>query len=233
MPLPMIHFQVAVNYCGEEDLPAPFFLGNIAPDAIHMRKNTGREDKKKTHLDIESEPNKWGFAQRVYTHYISKHADEEWKWFVRGYFTHLLTDYIWLESVYRSFKEKTTLDGLDPDQKRKAYYRDTDQIDFLYYKKKSWTDEVWSKLIQSKSFGLEPYVSSDEVHYWRYRTIHWFDLLAQEPGVEPRYITEAMTEAFTTDAAKRIKQIITGWDSIVTINETHETTPRSSQILGI
>ncbi|WP_028552432.1 zinc dependent phospholipase C family protein [Paenibacillus sp. UNC451MF] len=213
MPLPMIHFQVAVNYFGKEDLPAAFVLGSIAPDAIHMRKNASREDKKRSHLDIESEPNKLEFAQRIYAHYLNKSTDEEWKWFVRGYFAHLLTDYLWLQHVYYRFKEKAENDGLEADQIRKAYYQDTDTIDFSYYKNKQWTSEVWNKLIQSKSFSLEPYVSLDEVHYWRYRTVHWFDLLAKEPGGTPQYITEAMTEEFCAHAANSVKEIITGWDA--------------------
>ncbi|WP_282937346.1 hypothetical protein [Paenibacillus sp. RC67] len=210
----MIHFQVAVNYFGREDIPAPFILGSIAPDAIHMRKNASREDKKRTHLNIESEPNQMIFAQRLYTHYINKKAtDEDMKWFVRGYFAHLLTDYLWLQNVYFRFKEKAQNDLLEPEQMRKAYYKDTDQIDFSYYKHKQWKNEVWSKLIQSPSYALDPYVTSDEVHYWRYRTVHWFDLLAQEPGVEPQYITEAMTELFSIDATERVKQVLNEWDA--------------------
>lgn len=53
MPLPMVHFSVAVKYFENEEIPSAFLLGSIAPDSIHMRKNTNREDKKLTHLNIE------------------------------------------------------------------------------------------------------------------------------------------------------------------------------------
>ncbi|WP_079912369.1 hypothetical protein [Paenibacillus sp. 32352] len=212
MPLPMIHFQVAVHFFRNEDIPDSFILGSIAPDAIHMRKNASREDKKRTHFDAESDTSKRELVQREYSHYISMNADEEWKWFVRGYFAHVLTDYFWVQQVYSSFKEKALADGLEPESMRRAYYRDTDQIDFNYYRNKPWTGEVWSQLIQSKAFALEPYVTFDEVNYWRYRTVHWFDLLAKEPGETPRYITEPMTEEFSQAVAERVKQVLTDWD---------------------
>jgi hypothetical protein len=52
MPLPMVHLAIAVRaheLMGSEPTPA-FLLGSIAPDAIHMRPNATRDDKRKTHL---------------------------------------------------------------------------------------------------------------------------------------------------------------------------------------
>ncbi|MGF9697973.1 hypothetical protein [Paenibacillus sp. MABNR03] len=40
MPLPMVHLHVAVlfaNACPEHVERGSFYLGNIAPDSIHMR----------------------------------------------------------------------------------------------------------------------------------------------------------------------------------------------------
>src|SRR4051794_16203115 len=115
MPLPMIHCGVAVKYFDNEEIPAAFLLGSIAPDAIHMRKNTAREDKKRTHLNVETDGPVMNYVQERYEEYISQSPDEEWKWFVRGYFAHLLTDYYWLHSVYSVFKEKALFDRLTPD----------------------------------------------------------------------------------------------------------------------
>jgi hypothetical protein len=49
MPWPMVHFAIAEKLFDHEPLPE-FLLGSIAPDAIHMRENTTRQDKNKTHL---------------------------------------------------------------------------------------------------------------------------------------------------------------------------------------
>ncbi len=52
MPLPMVHLAVAIQmHRLEQRIPSPdFLLGSIAPDAIHMRPDTGREDKQRVHL---------------------------------------------------------------------------------------------------------------------------------------------------------------------------------------
>ncbi|MCR8633784.1 hypothetical protein [Paenibacillus radicis (ex Xue et al. 2023)] len=215
MPLPMIHLSVAVNYMGNEDIPAAFLLGNIAPDSIHMRKGTNREDKRRTHLDIINAAKNMDLIQAEYHHMIQSNEDEAWKWFVRGYFAHLLTDYFWTYSVYVQFKEQATNDQIPADEIKRAYYRDTDQIDFHIYKTKKWTPEVWRKLITTPIFPFAPYLSADEINFWRLRTIHWFDLLSEEPLITPKYITESITENFISETAYKIKDLISGWDRIL------------------
>jgi hypothetical protein len=51
MPLPMIHLSVVRNFAEyiKPENSQLFFLGSISPDSIHMRVNTGKEDKQKTH----------------------------------------------------------------------------------------------------------------------------------------------------------------------------------------
>jgi hypothetical protein len=209
----MIHFNVAVKYFGDEDIPAPFLLGSIAPDSIHMRKGTNREDKKRTHLDIENCTLNFASIHEVYRRHLIQNDAEEWKWFVKGYFAHLLTDYYWFNSVYTQFKENVTKDGIPAEEVRKAYYRDTDQIDFTIYRTKPWASNVWDKLIDTSLFAFEPYLTADEINFWRLRTIHWFDLLSEEPCITPAYITEAISEEFVNDAACKVKTVIEDWDS--------------------
>ncbi|MFE5317849.1 zinc dependent phospholipase C family protein [Paenibacillus sp. NPDC056579] len=209
----MIHLQVAVSMFDEKDVPAPFLLGSIAPDAIHMRKHTTREDKKFTHLDIEAQGESLDYSRQEYHRLLHLSDDESWRWFVRGYFAHLMTDYYWLHQVYRPFKERAMEEGLDPDSIRKAYYTDTDQIDFDYYRTKPWKNRVWEQLIQTPSYNPEPYLSADEIHCWRLRIVHWFDLIATEPGVAPLYITEPIVDAFCKDTVQQIIRVLQTWDS--------------------
>ncbi|TDF97134.1 zinc dependent phospholipase C family protein [Paenibacillus piri] len=212
MPLPMIHFHVAVNYVDDEDVPASFLLGSIAPDAIHMRKGTTREHKKQTHLSIESSGKSFESVQEIYNDHMLRNDTGEWKWFVRGYFAHLLTDYFWLHDVYKPFKETAERDGVPEQEIRRTYYKDTDQIDFTLYKTKLWTPRVWEKLISTPVFAFAPFLSADEVNFWRLRTIHWFDLLCEEPRVEPAYITNAIAESFILKTAPRVKELLADWD---------------------
>ncbi|CAG7616074.1 hypothetical protein PAESOLCIP111_01862 [Paenibacillus solanacearum] len=212
MPLPMVHLNVAVEYFEHGVVPPAFLLGSIAPDAIHMRKGTNREHKRQTHLTAESQPDLQAYMRSRYEHYIVQRGDEQWKWFVQGYFAHLLTDYLWLLDVYAVFKAKTALDGLAKEEAKSVYYRDTDQIDFHYYRTKPWVRDVWSGLIGARSFDMEPLLTAREIHYWRLRTVHWFDLLGEEPEVEPHYITQPMVDAFIPAAGGRIRELLGAWD---------------------
>jgi hypothetical protein len=104
MPLPMVHVSIAVKLWeneGVSEIPPSFLLGSIAPDAIHMRKNTNREDKKYTHFNIESGNNLDPIKEK-YRNYIAQNPDSDWHWFVRGYFAHVLTDYYWFHRVFRT-----------------------------------------------------------------------------------------------------------------------------------
>ena len=57
MSLPMVHLAVAYNWRSDDknfklhDDP-DFYLGAISPDAIHARRDSTRDDKHKTHLDV-------------------------------------------------------------------------------------------------------------------------------------------------------------------------------------
>ncbi|TVY10507.1 zinc dependent phospholipase C family protein [Paenibacillus cremeus] len=222
MPLPMVHLSVAVHLFGQDRIPAGFLLGSIAPDAIHMRKNTNREDKKRTHLNIESSDMTLDSLQPEYFEYLQRSDESDWKWFVRGYFAHLLTDYYWLQTVFRTqFREKVEAARLSPEDNRRAYYKDTDQIDFNKYKNSAWTSEVWQTLIAAEAYDIEPLLSADEISYWRYRTIHWFDLLCKEPGITPQYITEAMVDEFIELAAAQVRLVLQHWEQSIDEGRSH------------
>lgn len=222
MPLPMVHFQVDVHLFEGHEVPSSFLLGSIAPDAIHMRKNSTREDKRATHLDIEAQESKFEFVAQEYARLIRSDSDDSWKWFVRGYFAHLLTDYFWLNRVYRPlFKQSAQRDGLMPDEMRKAYYADTDQIDLHYYYNKPWKDAVWQSLNEAKAVDIEPYLTAGEIHDWRQRTIHWFDSKPEESGIIPRYITEPIVEQFCIDAVQYVKKALQSFDSTPQSQDLH------------
>jgi hypothetical protein len=236
MPLPMIHLAVAVHMFDGGNVPGPFLLGSIAPDAIHMRKGTAREEKKRTHLNVDARYEDFDTLMATYlrylhggpgadaevgpvmaadgrfTHGADGQALDDWRWFVRGYFAHLLTDYHWHGSVYANFKERAIGDGLEQKERDRAYYCDTDQIDFNFYRGKRWKGDVWAGLVQARQVAFEPYLTADEINYWRYRVVHWFDLLSEEPGIEPVYITERVAEAFVVDSAAKVKALLADWE---------------------
>ena len=199
MPLPMVHLAVAVHvHRQEENTPSPdFLLGSIAPDAIHMRPNAGRDDKRRVHLSETHDPH----HERVRPLLAGYRSDESTALgFAEGYAAHLLTDYLWVETVIDSFR-RSIPPGLSDQEERSLYYLETDQIDFCLYHRMPWRPEVWSKLAAAQPRDFSPLLTAEEIGQWRDRTLVWFEELKQEPMIEPVYITYADVEAFIDQAA--------------------------------
>ncbi|EBK2060014.1 hypothetical protein AAL85_24790, partial [Salmonella enterica subsp. enterica serovar Typhi] len=136
MPLPMVHLSVAVSYAEKQGISDPlgtFFLGNLAPDSIHMREGITKEDKPKTHFFPNEEGDYLSKLKRFYYPLMNQSEECDWNWFVRGYFMHLITDDLWFRELYPAFVEKYTKLGRTNEEIRMLYYRETDQADFHLY----------------------------------------------------------------------------------------------------
>jgi hypothetical protein len=205
MPLPMVHLSVAV-YLSEKDggFPSPdFLLGSIAPDAIHMRPNTGKRDKEHVHLVDLDVPN-----QELVGVFQNKYVLEgsQLMGFPKGYLTHILTDRIWWQSVFNPFRNE--LHPILSDQElRSLYYRETDQIDLDLFRQVPWRPEVWSRLDAATAVDFAPFLTAEEIIQWRDRTLVWYEDPGHDPKVEPVHITRANTQAFISQAVQEIAGI--------------------------
>ncbi|XEC96610.1 hypothetical protein AB6A23_08740 [Paenibacillus tarimensis] len=210
MPLPMVHLAIAVKYFEDQCIPNSFFLGSIAPDSIHMRNNASRDDKSRTHFGgQQTDPI---LLENYYKEYISQKIDSDWRWFVKGYFAHVLTDYYWVKSVYHRFKEEALENKLTNEGIRTKYYLETDEVDFFLYETKEWKHKVWNGLVHTKIYSIDPLLNEEEINFWRLRTIHWFDLITSKPGIEPQYITKLLVEEFIEQTAEKVRTTIDDWD---------------------
>ena len=109
MPLSMVHLNIANRIADSLQMQADrgsFYLGNIAPDSIHMREGTTRDDKEYTHFNPKDEGDYTERLKELYSSYTQQCTDDGWKWFVRGYFMHVMTDYYWFRSVHPEFVER-------------------------------------------------------------------------------------------------------------------------------
>ncbi|MFS0870296.1 hypothetical protein [Paenibacillus xylanilyticus] len=221
MPLPMVHLHVAVLFADsypERVERGSFYLGNIAPDSIHMREGTTRVDKEFTHFNPKDEGDYIARLQERYSSYIQQRSDEGWKWFVRGYFMHVLTDYYWFRSLYPEFVERVTSTDENNGVKRtkdelgRLYYQETDQIDFNLYHYASWSGDVWRLLKSTPSYDVADRLTAEEILRWRDRTVTFFNEQANEPGIVPTYMTDDMVSSFVTDTVQRLILLIHSWD---------------------
>lgn len=207
MPLPMVHLAVAIRLChalGREASPA-FLLGTLAPDAIHMRPETDREDKSRVHLHREIEQEGPMAVRRLYERLVT--ADPALRDLALGYAVHLLTDALWVERVFYGFRAEL---GLSREEERALYYQETDEVDRLLYEGSPWRPRVWRALAAAQPADLPGLLTAEEIGRWRDRTLAWFDTLPAAPA-PPQHLTYARIEAFIVDCAACIAEELAKW----------------------
>ncbi|MDD2269161.1 MAG: zinc dependent phospholipase C family protein [Eubacteriales bacterium] len=206
MPLPMVHLGVARNLIdifSINDLPS-FYLGSIAPDAVHMRDNFCQDDKSISHMRNEDKK----LWENDIVSYIKTKVNSDV--FLTGYSVHILTDIIWNRTLYTSFKTKYNQDDSPMQEQRWAYYNDTDKLDFELFYKMSYTNEMMEMLSKSKPVDVIGLVSSDEIAAWNERTLHWYDGKESQHKNPIKYITFDELINFMQSAAIEISNLIYG-----------------------
>jgi hypothetical protein len=203
----MVHLAAALRVCdalGREPSPE-FLLGSLAPDAIHMRPGTGREDKSRVHLHRAIEADGLPAVRRLYDTLCGEQPDA--CDLALGYAVHLLTDVLWVEGVFMPFRAALMLPR---DEERALYYRETDEVDRLLYVKSPWRPGVWRALAVARPADLPELLTAGEIDRWRNRTLSWFDALPAA-SVPPRYLTCERIEGFICEAATAIAAQVAGW----------------------
>ena len=176
MPLPMVHLAVAEKVSSALEItdPGSFWLGSIAPDAVHMRENFRSEYKLASHLRDSMETSKEIVLERA-IHMIRTADGCQNRDFTVGYGVHVATDMIWNRTIFEDFKQRYQEAGFPADDQKSVYYNDTDQLDFVLFERLPWRERVWQEFEQCESVGMNGLVSADEAECWKQRTLHWFD----------------------------------------------------------
>ena len=210
MALPMVHLSVAhrlVQFRGYRPRSA-FYLGSVAPDAIHMRPGTTRKDKNAVHL-VEDGSYSLGKVQRL--------MDKRWRAsedaaFAEGYCVHILTDLYWRDKVVEPLRPK--LDGSMPRHElRTLYYNECDKIDLELYDQQPWRNHIWDLLKCAETGDFEGLLSQEEIKRWRDRVLSWYDRNRHKGDYQPRYISKELVLDFVIDASTRADQQMVLWKS--------------------
>ena len=194
MPLPMVHLAVAVKVKDKLRIAdeSAFYLGAIAPDAIHMREGAAQEDKLKSHMGMRG------------THYENERNAKVLIGqgdFLAGYAVHLVTDMYWHQGVFDAFYSKFKARCPDGDH-RPAYYNDCDMIDLQLYQEEPWRAEVYAVLERAHGEDAMDMLTAEEVEKWRLRQLHWFeqDFSHLKPA---EYITRSEVDAYIDYAVEK------------------------------
>ncbi len=210
MPLPMVHFAVAVQLAEKMGkLPSPdFLLGSIAPDAIHMRPAIGADDKQVTHLNSPVDTPDHQRVRHMLAEWSGK--DSSLRYFAAGYAAHILVDRFWIQTILQTFYAHIPAE-MDEAQRRTLYYQETDQIDCNLYQKMPWRETVWESLKQAESRDFQPWLTAAEIEGWHRRTLNWYDDPAHEPHITPQYLTGDKVEAFIRAASQHLQTQFSTW----------------------
>lgn len=177
MPLPMVHLGVARILAESAEIceSAQFFLGSIAPDAVHMRAGNYRSEwKLASHLRPSRDFSKEQ-VMRDAVEFIRVHDNSGERDFFAGYGVHIITDLLWNQSIFADFKRAYEEDGLPPEKRDGVYYNAADRLDFELFHRMPWRSDVWCSLMTGHGVDADGLVSAAEVDAWNRRTLHWYD----------------------------------------------------------
>ncbi len=176
----MTHMCIAKNVSALKpnaikDLPQ-FYLGSLAPDAVHFRAGFGSlNDKKTSHLYFGDE--RWAEVSKNdewiadVMQFLHKHKDSPNIDFINGYCAHVLTDIRNNIDLASPIKMKLYGSITIPDYEKgydsefiKMYQSDILHADKKIYLSSHFRDEIWSYLSSSKGLTLDGIIYEDEVN---------------------------------------------------------------------
>jgi hypothetical protein len=212
MPNPMVHLSVAKNMLGLGFTPKDlslFYLGAISPDAIHMRKDSDRAAKDKSHLLSGGKSRKEIEESEYFAlleEFVASNKHKTNMDFLLGYCAHILTDMYWAAQVYVKFNDAYQRDTAPLQEKKWAYYNDTDILDQTLFNECGWRAEIWRELQSADCFDFLDILSKDEINAWNERTLHWYDSGESQHKNPVRYITKTDAYGFIESCPSSIMQ---------------------------
>jgi hypothetical protein len=225
----MVHLSIAHRLArayGYSSSPA-FYLGSIAPDAIHMRAGTGRADKLAVHLVGQD-----GIDLDRVQALVAR--DGPGDGLATGYAAHVLTDAYWRETVILPFRarheERLSRGEMAVDDLRALYYDECDQVDIELYDRAPWRPQVWELLRSARARDMDGLLvgaalpgaalpgaalpgaalasaalAAHEIERWRDRVLPWFEINRHKADYAPRYLTLERVLAFIDEATTRVR----------------------------
>ena len=178
MPFVMTHLCIAKNISGHfsdhiNDL-SQFYLGNIAPDAVHNREGYISDYKKASHLCVGDE--KWGMITNNnewidnVLRFLGEYKNSMDHSFILGYCSHILSDIYNNIAVWTPFKQKYIDMG-----RGGLYHSESEKIDVNLALTLEGKDDFWRNLENSREIDVEKIIFADEIEEQKINILHrWF-----------------------------------------------------------
>ena len=175
-----------------------YFLGAIAPDAVHIREDFNGDMKVSSHYCVEGDA--WGqvasgdaWSKQAFRH-IKSLADGPNRDFYLGYFIHVLADASNHEKMWLPFLEHRLAEGVPLADVKGLVSEDYDRIDWILYDNYEWQNKVLDLLELAKGIDVIDRVKAWEIDEYKdilikmYRlNIDFMDLInARNSSMIPR-----------------------------------------------
>lgn len=222
MPFPMVHMCIArkvieLNPNTVKDLPQ-YYLGSLAPDAVHFRTNFEPKDKKVTHLCVGDE--RWGeisnnedWASNV-INFIDENRDSENMDFIYGYCIHILTDMRSNVDFWSPFKLKFYNSLKIPDygslyDSEAINILNVDDIyaDIRLYQTSEFQSELWDILSKANGITLDGIAYEDEINKIRDNILY---NQYKDKSIDKSYVGKFITYEDYLNFIDKTAKIITG-----------------------
>jgi len=195
-----------------------FYMGNLAPDAIHAREGYIRDFKKHTHLrddipdkDFETEINRAIFHERVRQFILEyRNCEDGLLDLYRGYICHILTDELFVLTRRKEFCEEMVKQKVVQSDPLFFEYIVTDmnRNDILLVKNYEGSDEIKCTLEKAAVHAVENYITEGEMQVSKDWLLFQHFYIHQEEQ-QPRIISYASMLQFVHMAADDIVSRLT------------------------
>lgn len=200
-----------------------FYLGSLAPDAVHQREGYVRAFKKHSHFrdDIPDRdfelPENYKVYQRRLIDFINDYKDRKDNLLdlYRGYVVHILADELFLTTVRKEFCDMMREKGIDQNDQFffESIVTDMMRNDSLLTEYYEDMDEIRRYLEQVKVKAVESYISEKELEgSLKWLLQHYF--YSENEKQQPVYISYQRTLEFIHIAASKIIKKLSENDSL-------------------
>ena len=156
----MSHFYIAQNILNTVPLDigniSQYYLGSVAPDAIHFRKNYERNQKRISHLYINLEKgNIECFTEKWKTNvinYFYENNSQDNRDFLLGYCIHIMVDIYYYQNIWKPFVMEYT--GKPDIDFQKIYTDENLKIDFEIFMENNYQEKLFPILIEANTFDF-------------------------------------------------------------------------------
>jgi hypothetical protein len=214
MPFTMTHLIIADNLSvilskHIKNLPQ-FYLGNIAPDAVHNRNNYISDYKKDSHLCVGDE--KWGMItnndewEKSVINFLNRYKEVENQDFILGYCCHILSDIYNNMTRWIPFKQKH---AHEIEKYGNLPHQESNKVDIelaLVHEKRKF---YWLNIKQSTGVDLADIIYAAEIEKQKDNILNrWYKDKKHQDLTANKVVTIESISEFIKDAVSFVVPVL-------------------------